>query len=271
MSTRKLLAFDLDGTVVPRDQVIPDAILRAIHRAEALGHLVTVVTGRTETSAKPFLDQLDIKHPFGTAQGARISTPAGEVLFETKLEPALVRRMIDHADEHALEYFVATGEHFFVRNPEFKTRSGAAYWDWAFKEGHNVTAYSRFADQLVYKVVFHAHQSIQPLASSLRQHWPDLMYYPWETRFLEVTASDAHKGAALERIAQELGVAQADVIAFGDGNNDLTMLEWAGHGVAVGFAEAHEAGVAQETIAPPEEHGVAAWLETNLLALEPTR
>jgi hypothetical protein len=64
-------------------------------------------------------------------------------------------------------------------------------------------------------------------------------------------------------------VAQHDVIAFGDGNNDLTMLEWAGHGVAVGFAEAHKAGVAQETIAPPEELGVADWINQHLLALEP--
>ena len=265
--TRKLLAFDLDGTIVPRDKPIPNAILKAISRAEALGHLVTVVTGRTETSARPFLDQLQLKHWFGTTQGARVSHPNGEVMFETKLEPDLVRRMVAQSDGDVTEYFVATGERFYVRDPKRPRRDGSLYWDWAFKEGHNVTPYSSYADEPVYKVVFHRKDNAA-LRATLAQTWPDLMYYPWETQFLEVTAADAHKGAALALIARELGVPREHVVAFGDGNNDLTMLEWAGHGVAVGFAEAHEARVAQETIAPPEEHGVADWIEQNLLSLE---
>ena len=56
--------------------------------------------------------------------------------------------------------------------------------------------------------------------------------YPWEEGYLEVTGPGADKGTALQLIAQELGVAQKDVVAFGDGPNDVTMLRWAGYGVA---------------------------------------
>ena len=251
----KLLAFDLDGTVVTREQGIPDAIRGAINRVRSMGHVVTVLTGRTETSARPFLDVLEVRVPYATAQGAMVSHADGRVMYESRLPGSTVRDVLDVAEPAS--FFVATGTQFYVPQPEHER------WDWARTEGHIVTDYRQYVNEAALKVFLY-HQRPEVMQARLQQRFPTLSYYPWQDRYLEVTATDAHKGAALERIAGNLGIAREDVIAFGDGSNDLTMLSWAGHGVAVGEFEAHFAGVADETIPPPEEHGVATWLEANL-------
>ena len=264
----KAVLFDLDGTLVPRDQAIPERILEAIRRVEDAGHFVTVITGRTQSRAQPFLDALGVRHAFGTTQGARVSTPEGQVLFEAHLSPAETRALIAATEALSYEFFVATGagERFYVIDPNRMT-NGRPYWGWALEEGHEVLPFSSYADEPVGKVVFHS-EDAPAVQASLRASHPHLNFYPWESKFLEVTHALGHKGAALELIARELGVPQSRTVAFGDGNNDLTMLEWAGRGVAVGFgSEADESGLAQVTVAPPEDHGVALWLEQHVLAV----
>jgi Cof subfamily protein (haloacid dehalogenase superfamily) len=260
--SKKLLAFDLDGTVVTKTAEIPDPIRSAIKRAENAGHTVTVITGREETSARRFVDQLEVRVPYGTAQGARVAHRDGRVLHESKLTGEVVTDLVGLAGEKPA-FFIATGSHFFVPQPEH------AGWDWARTEGHNVTDFALYATHPAFKVMFVANPkedgALESLHARFLAHHPNLSYYPWEGKYLEVTAGDAHKGEALKRIASDLGIAREDVIAFGDGLNDLSMLEWAGYGVAVGEFEAHHAGVGDETIPRPEDGGVASWLEANLL------
>lgn len=258
----KLLAFDLDGTVVTREAVIPETIQNAIRRAENAGHIVTVITGREEASARRFVNQLEVRVPYGTAQGARVAHRDGRVLHETKLKGEVVNDLVRLAGDKPA-FFIATGTHFFVPQPEH------AGWDWARNEGHNVTDYALYETHPAFKAMFVANpkedRALESLHARFLAHHPSLSYYPWEGKYLEVTATDAHKGAALARIASDLGIAREDTIAFGDGLNDLSMLEWAGYGVAVGELEAHHAGVGDETIPTPEYGGVATWLEANLL------
>ena len=264
-----LLAFDLDGTLVPRDQAIPTRILEAIRRVEDAGHFVTVITGRSQASAQPFLDQLRVRHAFGTTQGARVSTPDGRVLFEAHLTPQETRALIAATQSQCYEFFVSTGlgERFFVIDPDLRTASGARYWAWALEDGHEVLPFSSYADQPVGKVVFHS-EDAPGVHALLRDSHPHFNFYPWESKFLEVTHALGHTAAALDLIARELGVPQSRTVAFGDGNNDLTRLKWAGRGVAVGLgSEADESGLAQVTVAAPEEFGVASWLEEHVLVL----
>ncbi len=260
--SKKLLAFDLDGTVVTRTNEIPPNIIAAIKRAEDAGHAVTVITGREETSARKFVDQLEVRVPYGTAQGARVAHRDGRVLHESKLTGEIVTALVGLSGEKPT-FFIATGTHFFVPQPEH------AGWDWARNEGHNVTDFALYDTHPAFKVMFVANpkedRALESLHARFLEYHPNLSYYPWEGKYLEVTAVDAHKGEALKRIAADLGIAREDVIAFGDGLNDLSMLTWAGYGVAVGDFEAHHAGVGDETILTPEEGGVAAWLEANLL------
>jgi 5-amino-6-(5-phospho-D-ribitylamino)uracil phosphatase len=250
----KLLSFDLDGTIVPDGKIIPEPIQKAIRDVRLAGHLVTVITGRTETSARPFLDMLELDTPYGTAQGARVQHSDGSLLFEHKLEGVIAKKLIEVSKLDG--FFVATGEKFYVLDPKHER------WLWAHNEGHVVTAWSQYQNESVYKIVFES--ASNGLQKKLEQHEQDLMFYPWGNQYLEVTRGGATKGTALQLIAKTLGVAQEDTIAFGDGGNDQAMLEWAGRSVVVNGGDL-SLEREHERIAPPSEFGVATWLEKNLL------
>ena len=263
MSSRKLLAFDLDGTLVGSDYQINQRTLTTVQQARAAGHVVTVVTGRVTASARQYLEQLGINVAFGTAQGACVHHEDGGLLRDVRMPHATLLEIVGQFGAEATEFFVPHGEAVFVRDPDSRRSDGTEYWAWIKAEARAVHAIHALPSEDVYKISIH-HDALHHFEPRVRAAFPHLRFYPWGGKYLEVAHEDAHKGAALELIAGHLGINQADVIAFGDGNNDLTMLEWAGHGVAVGHLEAHFAGVAQETVATPEEYGVADWLERNL-------
>jgi Cof subfamily protein (haloacid dehalogenase superfamily) len=264
MAARKLLAFDLDGTLVTRDYQINQRTLDAVRGARAAGHAVTVITGRVEASARAYLEMLGVDIAFGTAQGACVHCERGSLLRDVRMSRDTLLELVRQFGAEAVEFFVPHGESVYVRDPKSKRADGVSYWAWIEAEGRGVHGIDALPLEDVYKISLH-HSDLSVFAPKVMAAFPQQRYYPWGGQYLEVAHWDAHKGAALELIAGRVGVAREDVIAFGDGNNDLTMLEWAGHGVAVGYAEAHFAGVAQETVLTPEEFGVATWLERNLL------
>lgn len=79
--------------------------------------------------------------------------------------------------------------------------------------------------------------------------------------FLEITPAGGDKGSALARLCAELGISADEVVAFGDNHNDITMLEWAGRGVAMGNAVETVKAVANEVTAHNDDFGVALVLE----------
>lgn len=255
----KLLAFDLDGTIVTQDYQLPHNILKAIVAAREAGHLVTVITGRVLASAQPFLSLLELETPIGTAQGGCVTHPDGSYIRDLRLSHQETTDIIKRYSPEIDEFFVPFEADVYVKNPKSIRPDGKPYWDWVRAEGRQVQSFSLFPSVEPAKLTLHGSGVVRHL-ETLKPSYPNHTFYPWGDYYLEVAPPGAHKGAALEMIAQHLGIAQQDTIAFGDGNNDLSMLEWAGYSVAVGQTEAHQSGLANETIAPPEENGVADWL-----------
>jgi 5-amino-6-(5-phospho-D-ribitylamino)uracil phosphatase len=253
----KLFAFDLDGTVLSATQEIHPRTLAAIVALRRAGHLVTVLTGRTEQTAGRFLRQLQVDLPYATAQGARVAYPDGRLIFEAKLSSERVVTLIERCKLRAREFFIATGGLFYVRDPAHDD------WAWAYAAGHAVTDYRYYAQEQAEKVVLYLNSlnHVDRLMQTLQEEQPDLQYYPWGEGYLEITHGAAHKGAALALLADLLGVAQANTIVFGDGSNDLSMFQWAGQAVAVGAADPALRALADDWVPGPERAGVGQWLE----------
>jgi 5-amino-6-(5-phospho-D-ribitylamino)uracil phosphatase len=255
----KLLAFDLDGTIVTQNYQLPQTIVSAIGAARKAGHLVTVITGRVLASAQPYLEQLQLETPVGTAQGGCVTHPDGSYMRDLRLSHLETTSIIEGYSHAVEEFFVPFDAEVYVKNPASLRPDGKPYWDWVRAEGRQVQPFANFPTVEPAKLTLHGNGVVRHL-ETLTVAYPNHTFYPWGDYYLEVAPPGAHKGAALEMIAEHLGVAQHNTIAFGDGNNDLSMLEWAGYSVAVGKTEAHQSGLANETIAPPEENGVAEWL-----------
>lgn len=256
-----LLAFDLDGTVVTHQNEIPSRILKAVAKAKDAGHIITVLTGRPKASALEAVHKLGAEHLYAVNHGAVVIGENDTVLSRSLINEEDVRTIIGrYGLNEGLEYAFMIDDDIFVNRPEDPR------WSWAHTLNRNVLPFSEDAVQDADKIILSADEEGPRVYSELRRAHPEMMNYLWPDGFLEITGVGADKGTALAFICRELGVAQKDTIAFGDGVNDVTMMQWAGRAVAVGTAHPDVLTESDEHIAEPEQNGVADWLAENLLA-----
>lgn len=256
-----LLAFDLDKTLVTDDFRLPDHTADAIQAARAAGHHVTVLTGRPLIAAREFLSLLALDRPHAVNHGSTILAADGSLIKRRHLLAAEVAAILDaHLDDIELEFSCVVGDSIYVRDPDHER------WLYALGQGRTVARYTSGLTLDADKVVFHANGRHAEIEAGLVTSHPHLVRYAWGDDWLEVVPQGGDKGSALAHIADMLGVAQSDVVAFGDGLNDVSMLRWAGHSVAVGDDVHPEAlAAADEHVPSPEQGGVAAWLAANAL------
>lgn len=252
-----LLAFDLDNTVVTRDQELPREIELAVRAARDRGHLVSVLTGRPQATALPFVERMGATPgPFSCNHGAMVFGPDGSLLKRRRMAGDVVRAILSEPLLPAgVPYSCVVDDDLFVSDPDDPR------WRWAHTASRRVSPIDLEAIMEADKIVFGSNGESEALEAKLRAAL-QITTYRWGDGYLEITAEDADKGAALALIADTLGVPREETIAFGDGTNDVTMLAWAGHSVAVGpYASDELLKLADEHIAAPEELGVAQWLE----------
>ena len=256
-----LFAFDLDKTIVRNDYDLPREITAAIGRVKEAGHLVTVLTGRPHVAALTYLEQLGVLEHYSTNHGAHVTGKGGEILHRRRIDKAHVAELLaDYVEHPEVEFSCVVDDVLYVKNPEDER------WAWAHTLNRSLEKFHPGLDLHADKIVFTADGLSASIRERVAERYPDFVMYPWEEGYLEVTGAQADKGTALELLAGELGVHQNEVVAFGDGPNDVTMLEWAGYSVAVGpHAHPDVIAAADEHIDSPEELGVARWLEENVL------
>lgn len=260
MERPRLLAFDLDRTLLTEDYRLPLLIERAVLEARREGNIVTVLTGRPRAATIPYLDQLEIRGPYSVNHGGTVYGPSGEVVRTRRLESSLVADLLrPYQEVPDLDFSCIVDDVLYVRDPNDDR------WAWAHTRNRVVRRLEPNLALDAEKVVFAADDRTGQIDREIRARLPHLVTYLWGDGYLEITGPDSDKGGALRLIAELLEVAQEDTVAFGDGLNDVTMLSWAGHSVAVG-EDAHPdaVAVASERIATPEEGGVAHWLAHNL-------
>lgn len=255
-----LLAFDLDKTIVTNDYQLPQEIVAALGRAREAGHEVTILTGRPFIMAAPIVNQLSLAAPHSVNHGAQVLDATGKEIRRVQMggheADALVAQ---HATTEEVDFSVLLDEQMHVKDVD------SVRWDFVHTSKRVVEPYAPGRLKTVDKVVFYGPDHTTRLDEMVQLDFPTMQRYLWADGYLEVVPEHADKGSALAFIADKLGYAQKDVVAFGDGSNDITMIDWAGHGVAVGpWAHEEVKRLAQEHIPSPEELGVVDWIEANL-------
>jgi len=158
-----------------------------------------------------------------------------------------------------VEFSCIVDDVLWVRDPEDDR------WNWAHTRSRRVDRFRTGMALDADKLVFYSQQRSTELDREVASRHPDMLRYLWGDGFLEVLPAQADKGSALALIAEDRGIPRSEVVAFGDGLNDFTMVTWAGHGVAVGDAHPNLVAAAREHIPAPEQGGVASWIEANVL------
>jgi Cof subfamily protein (haloacid dehalogenase superfamily) len=248
---------------VRRDQSVSERNRLALQRAQEAGVLVVLVTGRPPRSMRPIAEQAGISGLAVCSNGAIIYDLKDDAVVEYwPLEQAVVAQLIVQLREaapgvlFALEYGLRSG-----REPAFP----APPKDLQALEVPNDDALILSREPTVKLIAYHPDLKTEDLLEIGKSVAGDTALVTYSgISYIEISATGIHKAWALEKLCARLGIRAEEVIAFGDMPNDLEMLAWAGHGVAV--ANAHPAVLAQanEITLSNVEDGVAVVLERLL-------
>ena len=283
MAEIKIIALDLDGTLLDSEKRLSEANRDALARAAAKGVLIVPTTGRFFGMMPPAVRDLPFVRYAITINGAQVydrETDTAIVRDEIPLDMALgVMEVLDRYDviydcyrqnwgwmtealqEKAADY--ATNEHYLKMVREFR------------KPVPELKAHLRetAADGDVQKIMLFAPNRerstaidcLRKLSDELAARFPEIKVTSSTWNNLELNISSAHKGNALKRFAEHLGFSLENCMAFGDGMNDFTMVKAAGLGVAMANAEPEVKRVAKWIAPSNDENGVAAGLAKLLL------
>lgn len=284
MSKIKLLALDLDGTLLDTSSRVPEANAHALRLAQQAGVQVALCTGRNLTETRAFNAQLN-----ASADWAVIANGAAVLRFSDKtqiafdgLDDRMCRTVLEVCAQFGVDPCLYTAEklyygHEFLRFlQEIRRRGRVSLSETA--EGYEFVADAaqwravlEREDGKIAKAILHhlvpavVDQMTQVLAESgLFELAPSVMF-GGELKNVEINRKGVHKGCALRQLAAQLGLDMDEVMAIGDSDNDLTMLQMAGLGVAMANAQPHIRASADAVTLDNASNGVAAAVKQYIL------
>lgn len=263
----KLVAFDLDGTLIGRDLVVRPRVKDAIARMVDAGVTGCIVTGRMYRAAIPFARELGLNGPIVCYQGAAIIDPQRDaVLRDTPIPIETVGRIVDVVEKDRMHLQL-------YRNDEYYCEQRNEYSElYASLSGVQPVVVPSLRESFAFSPATKAVIVTEPAEAStyvtrMREVFRDDVYvtrsYP---EFVELINPAVDKGEALKFVANHLGIDLADVLAVGDSWNDAPLLRAAGFGVAMGSAPAELREVAGAMVADVANDGVAEAIERYVLA-----
>lgn len=264
----RLLALDLDDTLLREDLTISERTRRTLIRAQEDGLTVVLASGRPTGAMERYARDLDLARFGGVLlgfNGAEVTDArTGERLFQQSLSAQDLHELYDLSRVHGL--FLQTYRDQEIVTPENNPYTGieARLTGMAIRE---VTDFKAYADRPAAKVILLGEpERLKELAPVLRVALGHRMNLAISKPFfLEVTAQGVEKGHSLEFLARRLGIDAAEVMAVGDSGNDLGMLGYAGLGVGMANATAEVKALADHVTGHHEEDGVAEAVERFIL------
>ncbi len=274
----KLIATDMDGTLLNAAHEISKENVDAIKFAQSQGITVAIATGRAFYEASTPMAETDLKVPYICLNGAEVRDESFNIMNTSNLNHELVERIKSILDKDDVYYQIYTNRGIYTEDP---TKDLDIYLDIAKQAGQEadvekikqgiqkridngtlkvVNSYEEIEDipgELIMKVLaFNPDlEKINAIGAELSAI-PSLAISSSSRGNLEITHSDAQKGIALESIANQLNIDLKDVMALGDNLNDVSMLERVGYPVAVENAMPEVKAVAKYVTDTNENSGV---------------
>ncbi|MBI4304409.1 MAG: HAD family phosphatase [Chloroflexi bacterium] len=263
---------DIDGTLLNKDGAISDEDKRALDRVVKLGIRVSLSTGRVPVSCQGIIKWLSLNGHHMFCDGALVSNVEnGEEVYVWPLDDDVVERLVNFAHRNGINLDLYSADHFFAERETWATDIRRQF----FRLEPTIVDFS----EIVHKeriikgtlVVSSAEEKARAKSfyhqfrSSLNFSWTKTPAYP-EVDFINVISAGVSKGKALEALASHLGIELAEVIAFGDGSNDVSMLTRAGMAIAMADAPDELKAVADYITLDVEHSGVSAAIDKFLLS-----
>lgn len=261
----RLIASDLDGTLLNSHHQLSERTLAAVGAAMAQGVRFVIATGKTRTSALDVIPQLGLNAPGVFVQGLVIHNADGSIRSSEALDPELVREIAGYCEANSIPLTAYSDLRLLCRQHhptmDTLTRHGEP-------PAEEIGSLSAAADRVRMNklVVFGDPAHITEARVALTELVGGrVTLVQAMVDGLEVLPLGASKGRGLMRLLADLGIDPANVLAIGDGENDAEMLRLAGIGVAVANAMPHAKEAADYIVGSNDEDGVADAIERFVL------
>lgn len=268
----RLVALDLDDTLLCPDGTISGRVKDAVQAVRDLGVLVTLATGRMYCSALPYARQLSLDLPLITYQGALIKTShTGEVWRLLQIESETLFPLLRFLEQEQVHINLYVGDDLYVAE---MNEIADRYARFSRIPVQAVGRLSSFPVPAATKVVVigdpaFLRQQLQPAAQRL--FGGHLTINTSRPHFLEFGHPQATKAQALAHLGAHFHISRHQMMAIGDSENDRDMLEYVGLGVAMGNSEPAVQAIADYVTASNEEDGVALALDKFILQVAENR
>lgn len=264
----RMIGLDIDGTLLTpgvHHEALPDPVItQAVAQLQEAGVVLVLATGRMYPGTVRIARHLGIEQPLICQQGALTHAMDGTVTRHVRIDPDIAHELALYAQGDDWPYGWFDSQRYLASTPN--------------------QASQYFADVSGVEVEYHdapEHSGVSPIGIdiiSTQQHAAEIhkhldARYGDKVQLLDfssVTAAhspDASKGNALALLAADMGIEASEVLAVGDSVNDVSMLQWAGHGAAPGHCDRYARGAADEVLDGEGVTGVGALLNHVLRGL----
>lgn len=261
----RLIASDMDDTLLNSNTKITERTAEAIHKVIKKGIIFLIATGRMYVSVKPFADALGLDVPLVTYNGALVKgSKSGKVYYEHPLKLETALELLAYCKEKGYYIQSYQGDELWVKEA---TVFSAEY-----------TRISGIPAKPVGEKLYHPEIAPYKLLAMTKPEefqkvWQDIQHQfagkvvvtSSRDNFLELMEPGVNKWEAIKAVAESYGISPEEVMCIGDSNNDLSMIENAGIGVAVANAKPAVQAAAKLVTASNDEDGVAKVIEQVVL------
>ncbi|MBU5595227.1 Cof-type HAD-IIB family hydrolase [Amphibacillus sp. MSJ-3] len=266
---KHLIALDLDGTLLTDEKTITNKSKQVLQKAREAGHIVVIATGRPHRASLDYYEELNLNTPMINFNGAYLHHPS-DSKWEVLHSPLPIR---------TAKAIIQTCYDLNVRNLMAEV-IGDIYIDQYDKELLDIFHIDReenpirvgslknqLNDDPTSLIIYPEEEQVEQLRQNLtRDHAAVIEHRNWGApwNMIEIVRKGMNKGVALDRLATYFQIDSEHVMAFGDEDNDLEMIEYAGVGVAMGNAITPLKEVAKYETRTNQADGVAVFIEDYL-------
>jgi len=261
----KLIAADMDGTLLNSESQITRRTIYTAKKAMDAGVLFVVATGRSMRGVEFVNEQFDKDMPFIIFNGASVMMgKSKKVLFNKFLDVDLAMEVYELGQRYDLPIVLWTDKHLWVNRVCGVTERYSRYSN---TDLNIITDIGDLAGENIYKLFWvDTVDNISQHQSVMQEHFKErINCHSSRPDYLEFVSPEAGKGGAMAELGRVYGIDRSEMIAVGDGYNDLSMLEYAGLGIAMGNAPDNIKAACQDVTLTNNEDGVAAAIEKHVL------
>lgn len=249
---KKILFFDVDGTLYNSEKILPASAKEALFEARRNGYELAIATGRAPFMIQTLLEELDI-NTYVTFNGQYV-VYRGEVVYTNGVEKDELAKIIAFGEARN-EPVVFLDDKQMIASVENNDMVAESLNTLKYQYPNLDSTYYMQND--VYQTLIFMEEKDEHL---YREAFPNVQFVRWHRYSCDILPKGGSKAAGIEKVLEKMGLTLNDAIAFGDGMNDIEMLQAVGTGVAMGNGHERVKAVASHIAEHVDEDGLAKMM-----------